>query len=290
MEAQPATALDFAATPRIPRLRRALRSPALRVGVMLALPVVLLTLCAPFVAGHDPLAQNLSAQALAPSPAHWCGTDLLGRDVWSRLLYGGRASLTIGIGAVALAMTLGAGLGIVGGYVGGALDTALTALTDLMLAFPSILLAIAIAVVLGPSATHVALAVGIVYIPQYARLARAATLAVRSRDFITAARALGAGSTRMLTRHVLPNVLAPLIIQATLGFASAELEAAGLSYLGLGARPPQPEWGAMLAEAREAWLRAPWLALFPGAAIATLALGFSLIGDGLRGVFSPTTR
>jgi peptide/nickel transport system permease protein len=161
---------------------------------------------------------------------------------------------------------------------------------DVMLAFPSIILAIGITTILGPSITNLMLAVGIVYIPQYARLARAAVIDVREEDFIEAARALGAVMPAILGRHVLPNILAPLIVQATLGVATAELEAAGLSYLGLGARPPAPEWGAMLNDARDYWLSAPWALVFPGVSITLLVLGFNLLGDGLRDALDPKTR
>jgi peptide/nickel transport system permease protein len=161
---------------------------------------------------------------------------------------------------------------------------------DLMLAFPSIILAIAITTILGPSITNVMIAVGIVYIPQYARLARSSVLALKDIEYLEAARALGAAVPRILARHVLPNIAAPLLVQATLGIATAELEAAGLSYLGLGARPPAPEWGAMLNDARDYWLSAPWALIFPGAAITTLVLGFNLLGDGLRDALDPKLR
>jgi peptide/nickel transport system permease protein len=239
-------------------------------------------LFAPLLAPADPLAQNLAASAQPPSWHHLLGTDKLGRDVLARLLFGARISIRIGFVAVGLAISAGTVVGLVAGYAGGMLDGALMSAMDLMLAFPSIILAIAITTILGPSITNLMIAVGIVYIPQYARLCRSSVLTVKEVEYVEAARALGALVPRILVRHILPNVLAPLLVQATLGIATAELEAAGLSYLGLGARPPAPEWGAMLNDARDYWLTAPWALIFPGTAITLVVLGFNLLGDGLR--------
>jgi peptide/nickel transport system permease protein len=218
------------------------------------------------------------------------GTDKLGRDLWARILYGARISIRIGFVAVGLAITSGTLIGAAAGYLGGRVDDVLMGAMDVMLAFPSIILAIAITTILGPSITNLMIAVGIVYIPQYARLARSSVLGVKEMEYIEAARALGVSPPVVLARHILPNILAPLLVQATLGIATAELEAAGLSYLGLGARPPAPEWGAMLNDARDYWLGAPWALVFPGLAITTLVLGFNLLGDGLRDALDPTTR
>ena len=179
---------------------------------------------------------------------------------------------------------------VIAGYAGGRIENVLMGAMDIILAFPSIILAIAITTILGPSITNLMIAVGIVYIPQYARLARASVLGVKETEYVEAARAIGAGVPRILARHVLPNILAPLLIQATLGIATAELEAAGLSYLGLGARPPAPEWGAMLNDARDYWVSAPWALIFPGLAITALVLGFNLLGDGLREALDPNAR
>lgn len=250
--------------------------------------IVFAAIFAPWVAHGDPLAQNFAQQTQAPSASHWFGTDKLGRDVFARVVYGARISIRVGFIAVGIAMTAGTLLGVLGGYAGGALDNAVMALMDVMLAFPSIILAIGIATILGPSIDHVMIAVGIVYVPQYARLARSAVLAVKDLEYVEAARAIGAWTPRILVRHVLPNILAPLLVQAALGIATAELEAAGLSYLGLGARPPTPEWGAMLNDARDYWLSAPWALIFPGLAITTMVLGFNLLGDGLRDALDPT--
>ncbi|HEY4439854.1 MAG TPA: ABC transporter permease [Candidatus Elarobacter sp.] len=262
--------------------RRFRRSPGAIVGAAVVAAIALLALFAPLVSGADPLAQHVALGARPPSSAHWFGTDKLGREVFARIVYGARISIRIGFVAVGLAMGAGTLIGLVAGYAGRRTEAVLMGAMDLMLAFPSIILAIGIATILGPSITNLMIAVGIVYVPQYARLARGAVLAVKEHDFVEAARAVGARTPAILARHILPNILAPLLVQATLGVATAELEAAGLSYLGLGARPPAPEWGAMLNDARDYWISAPWALIFPGAAITTLVLGFNLLGDGLR--------
>lgn len=267
--------------------RRFRRAPGALAGAIVIALIVAAALAAPILAPQGPLAQDLAAQSLPPGLAHWWGTDKLGRDVFSRVVYGARTSIAIGFVAVGLAITFGTAIGIVAGYAGRSLEAVLMSAMDLMLAFPTIILAIAITTILGPSITNLMIAVGVVYIPQYARLARSSVLAIRSVEYVEAARALGAGTPRILARHILPNILTPLLIQATLGVATAELEAAGLSYLGLGARPPAPEWGAMLNDARSYWLTAPWALIFPGIAITTLVLGFNLLGDGLRDALDP---
>jgi peptide/nickel transport system permease protein len=270
--------------------RRFRRSYGAILGAVIVAIIASVALLAPLIAPSDPLAQNLAHQSLPPSAAHFFGTDKLGRDVFSRIVYGARTSISIGFVAVGLAITVGTFVGLIAGYVGGRIESALMGLMDVMLAFPSIILAIAITTILGPSITNLMIAVGIVYVPQYARLARSSVLAVREMEYVEAARAIGAELPRILLRHVLPNILAPLLVQATLGIATAELEAAGLSYLGLGARPPAPEWGAMLNDARDYWLSAPWALIFPGLFITTLVLGFNLLGDGLRDALDPNAR
>jgi peptide/nickel transport system permease protein len=256
--------------------RRLLSAPGTIVGLVIVAIIVIVALFAPWIAHVDPLAQNLNAQTLHPSAAHLFGTDKLGRDVFARVVYGARISIRIGFVAVGIAIVVGTLLGVVAGFFGGKTDESIMAGVDVMLAFPSIILAIGITTILGPSIDHLMLAVGIVYIPQYARLARSSVLAVNGLEYIEAARALGAQAIRILGRHVLPNIVAPLLVQATLGIATATLEAAGLSYLGLGARPPIPEWGAMLNDARDYWLSAPWALI--------------LLGDGLRDALDPTQR
>ena len=270
--------------------RRFRKAPGAVVGAAVVAAIVLLAVFAPLLAASDPLGQHVAAGAQAPSGAHWFGTDKLGRDVFARILYGARISIRIGFVAVGLAITAGTLIGLVAGYAGKRTDTVLMGAMDVMLAFPSIILAIAITTILGPSINNLMLAVGIVYVPQYARLARSSVLAVKEHEYVDAARAIGAGTPAILARHVLPNILAPLLVQATLGIATAELEAAGLSYLGLGARPPAPEWGAMLNDARDYWLSAPWALVFPGVSITVLVLGFNLLGDGLRDALDPRQR
>ncbi|MDQ6941589.1 MAG: ABC transporter permease [Candidatus Eremiobacteraeota bacterium] len=270
--------------------RRFRRAPGAVVGAVVVTAIVLLAVFAPLLAPSDPLAQHVAQGAQGPSGGHWFGTDKLGRDVFARILYGARISIRIGFVAVGLAITAGTLIGLVAGYAGKRLDGALMGAMDVMLAFPSIILAIAITTILGPSINNLMLAVGIVYVPQYARLARSSVLAVKEHEYVEAARAIGARTPAILARHVLPNILAPLLVQATLGIATAELEAAGLSYLGLGARPPTPEWGAMLNDARDYWLGAPWALIFPGVSITVLVLGFNLLGDGLRDALDPRQR
>ena len=270
--------------------KRFRRSWGALAGAAIIAIVLLAAIFAPVIARTDPLAQDLGMQTRPPSIAHPMGTDKLGRDVFARILYGARISIRIGFVAVGLAISIGTLIGVVAGYLGGRTDSALMGVMDVMLAFPPIILAIGITTILGPSINNLMVAVGIVYIPQYARLARSSVLGVKELEYIEAARALGAGSPFIIARHVLPNIMAPLLVQATLGIATAELEAAGLSYLGLGARPPAPEWGAMLNDARDYWLGAPWALVFPGLAITTIVLGFNLLGDGLRDALDVSQR
>ncbi len=270
--------------------RRFRKAPGAVAGAAVVAAIVLLAVLAPLLAPSDPLAQHVAQGAQAPSAGHWFGSDKLGRDVFARILYGARISIRIGFVAVGLAITAGTLIGLLAGYLGKRVDAALMGAMDVMLAFPSIILAIAITTILGPSINNLMLAVGIVYVPQYARLARSSVLAVKEHEYVEAARAIGARTPAILARHVLPNILAPLLVQATLGIATAELEAAGLSYLGLGARPPAPEWGAMLNDARDYWLSAPWALIFPGVSITVLVLGFNLLGDGLRDALDPRQR
>jgi peptide/nickel transport system permease protein len=270
--------------------RRFRKSPGALIGAVVVAIIAIVAIFAPIIATSDPLAQNLALGAHSPSGAHWFGTDKLGRDVFARIVYGARISIRIGFVAVGLAITAGTFIGLVAGYAGKRTEAILMGAMDLMLAFPSIILAIGITTILGPSIVNLMIAVGIVYVPQYARLARSSVLAVKENEYIEAARAIGVSTPAILARHVLPNILAPLLVQATLGVATAELEAAGLSYLGLGARPPTPEWGAMLNDARDYWISAPWALIFPGLSITTLVLGFNLLGDGLRDALDPQTR
>jgi len=241
----------------------------------------------------DPLAQDLATTGVAPSLHHLAGTDKLGRDILARLIFGARLSVEIGVVSVGIALIVGTFIGLVSGYWGGHLDSFLMAVMDVMLAFPSIILAIAISAILDQRVSDVVklfFAIGIVAIPIYARIARSSVLAVKEQEFIEAARAVGNGSFKILFKHVLPNILSPLIVQATLGIGTAELDSAGLSYLGLGIQPPTPEWGSMLNDARDYWLNAPWALLFPGLAISITVLGFNLLGDGLRDAIDPKSK
>ncbi len=269
--------------------KRLLKNRLAAAGGVLLLGFLLLAIAAPLAAPHDPYAQNLYERLQPPSLAYPFGTDDFGRDVLSRVIYGARISLRVGVAAVLIALVLGVPIGLVSGYWGGALDQVLMRAMDLMLAFPSILLAIAIVAILGPGLENAMLAVGIVAVPQYARLVRASALTVRGQDYVQAVRALGAGDFRILFFSILPNCLTPLIVQSTLGLATAILDAAGLSFLGLGAQPPTPEWGAMLTGGRELVLRAPWVLTFPGVAIFLTVLAFNLVGDGLRDALDPRT-
>jgi peptide/nickel transport system permease protein len=270
--------------------RRFRKAPGALAGAVVIILIVGCAAGAPLLAPNGPLAQNVAAGAHGPSAAHWFGTDKLGRDLFARVVYGARTSIAIGFVAVGVAITVGTLIGLIAGYARKPVEAALMGWMDVMLAFPSIILAIGITTLLGPSVTNLMLAVGIVYIPQYARLARSSVLSVKEYEYVEAARAIGAAPAAILARHVLPNILAPLLVQATLGIATAELEAAGLSYLGLGARPPAPEWGAMLNDARDYWLSAPWALIFPGVSIVALVLGFNLLGDGLRDALDPKDR
>ncbi len=271
-------------------LGAALARPAARIG--LGVVVVFLFLCAaaPLVAPHDPYAQDLMSALAPPSWAHPLGTDQYGRDVASRVLYGARYALFAIVVGDGLALALGTAMGLSAGYLGGAVDAVIMRLTDVLLAFPYLLLALIIVAALGPSLLHSLIAIGIVYTPQYARLVRGQVLSVRQSDYVRAARALGASSRRILLRHVAPNSLSPVLIMATLQAGSVVVETAGLSFLGLGAQPPSPDWGALLADGQNYFLTAWWIATFPGLAIFVAVLGFNLLGDALRREFDPRAR
>ena len=263
------------------------RQPLALVGGGILVLLVLVAVAAPLLAPYDPLEQNLYQRLEAPSWGHPLGTDEFGRDICSRIIYGARISLRIGFICISIALVVGTTLGLLSGYYGGLMDALIMRLVDLMLAFPSILLAIGIVAVMGPGIDNVMLAVSIVLVPQYARLVRASVLSIREMAYVEAARALGATDRRILWASVLPNCLAPLIVQSTLSLATAILDAAGLSFLGLGAQPPTPEWGAMLSGGRALLFQAPWVMTFPGIAIFIVALGLNLCGDGLRDALDP---
>lgn len=269
------------------RLRRN-RSAMLGLGIVVFL--VLVAIFAPLIAPHDPLAQSLEDRLQAPSRHHLLGTDDLGRDLLSRIIYGSRISLQVGFFSVLIALVVGTFLGALGAYYGKILDTIIMRSMDVLLAFPGVLLAIGIVAVLGPSLNNAMVAIGIVTIPRYARVVRASVLTIKESEFVQAARALGNGGFRILFVHILPNCLAPLTVQTTLNIATAILEAAGLSFLGLGAQPPTAEWGAMLAGARQYLRIAPWVTALPGLAIVLTVMGFNLFGDGLRDALDPRMK
>jgi peptide/nickel transport system permease protein len=255
---------------------------------------LLMAIFAPLIAPYDPLSQNLTQKFAPPSASHPFGQDELGRDILSRVIYGARISLTAGLAAVAIATGVGTVIGLVAGYVGRWPDSVLMRLMDVLLAFPSILLAIIIVSVLGPSLTNAMLAIGIVFVPQMARVVRSAVISVRERDYIEAERALGASNTQIVFSGVLPNSMAPLIVQATLTLATAILDVAYLSFLGLGARAPTPEWGAMLTDAFRSgygvFVDGQHAIIIPGVAIALCVLSVNFIGDGLRDALDPRHR
>jgi peptide/nickel transport system permease protein len=264
---------------------------ARRKGAMFGLGFVaffiLVALLAPFIAPYDPLATSWGAVRKAPTLAHLFGTDDIGRDVLSRVVWGTRASLLAGVVSVSISLSLGVPIGMLAGYAGGWVDNVISRFTDAMLACPFLILAIALAAFLGPSLTNAMVAIGISATPIFIRLTRGQVLAVKVEDYVEAARALGNPHLRIALRHILPNVVAPLIVQATLAIAAAVIAEASLSFLGLGQQPPAPSWGSMLNIAKNYVDQAPWMAIWPGLSIFLLVLSFNLLGDGLRDALDP---
>jgi peptide/nickel transport system permease protein len=242
------------------------------------------------LAPKDPTQIDIGASLLGPGAGHLWGTDQYGREVWSRVIHGARISLTVGLISVGIAASAGTAVGLVSGFYGGPVDGVLMRVIDIMLAFPGILLALAIVSVLGPNLRNLMLAVGISSVPAYARLVRGSVLVAREQTYVEAARAVGAPTALILVRHVLPNVIAPIIVTATLGMGGAILSAAALSFIGLGSQPPTPEWGRMLSEGRDYLREAWWISTFPGLAIMLTVLAMNLLGDGLRDVLDPRLR
>ena len=284
-----AVPMPDAAPPRRSVTRRLLRDTRARIGIAVVALMVLLAAGASLVARHDPNAIDLAGQLMRPSATHWMGTDVQGRDVWARLVYGARVSLAVGVISQCVALVLGVTLGLVAGYFGKWVDEVVMRLADVTLAFPTLLLLIAMVAALQPSMFVVFATIGLVGWAGMARLVRAQVLVVRQLEYVQAIRALGGRSPRIMLRHVLPNVIAPVVIAATLGVAGAIMAEAALSFLGLGVQPPTPSWGAMIADGRDlAQLRgAPWTSLFPGLAIGAAVLGFNLLGDALRDALDP---
>ena len=270
-------------------LQRLLRNPGALVGLILLALILLGSLLLPPLLS-SPIAQDLGVRLAAPSAAHLLGTDQLGRDVLSRSMNGARLSLGLGVSVMLVSLGLGSLVGLLAGLLGGWWDEALMRITDIFLAFPGLILAMAISAALGPSLINVMIAVALVSWPTYARLIRAQVLALREREFVDAARALGGSPARIALRHLLPNSVAPLLVQGSFDVGSAILTAAGLGFIGFGAQPPTPEWGAMVSETRNYISQAPWASSAPAIAILLTVLAFNLIGDGLRDVLDPRGR
>lgn len=269
---------------------RFLVNPLAVAGLLVIVALVLVAALAPWIATHDPLAQNLAVRLQPPSAEHWFGTDQIGRDLFSRIVYGARITLYIVLLVTVIVAPIGLFIGTLAGYYGGIIDVALMRLTDIFLAFPGLVLALAFVAALGPGLENAVIAISLTNWPGFARLARAETLIVRSSDYIAASRLQGASSMRIMFMHIVPMCMPSVIVRATLSMAGVILTAAGLGFLGLGAQPPSPEWGAMLSSGRRFMLDYWWMATFPGLAILLVSLAFNLFGDGLRDVLDPRSE
>ncbi len=281
---------EAAMSPGRRALRRLMRRRGAMLGAAIIVAFVALAVLAPLFAPHDPLQTSWGAIRKAPSAAYLFGTDEIGRDVLSRVIWGARASLLAGLVSVAISLSLGVPIGMLAGYLGGWVDGLISRATDAMLACPFLILAIALAAFLGPSLTNAMIAIGISATPIFIRLTRAQVLTVKVEDYVEAARAVGNSRFRIVWRHILPNIVAPLIVQATLAIAAAVIAEASLSFLGLGQQPPAPSWGSMLNTAKNYIDNAPWMAIWPGLSIFLLVLSFNLLGDGLRDALDPRHR
>jgi peptide/nickel transport system permease protein len=277
-------------TPGRKTWKRLLRRGGALFGLSVVLFFVALALLAPWLAPYDPLATSWSAVRAAPEAAHPFGSDELGRDVLSRIIWGARASLLAGLVSVSISLALGVPIGMAAGYLGRWVDALISRITDAMLACPFLILAIALAAFLGPNLTNAMIAIGISATPIFIRLTRAQVISAKAEDYVEAARALGNPHLRIALRHIFPNIVAPLIVQATLAIAAAVIAEASLSFLGLGQQPPAPSWGSMLNTARNYVDQAPWMAIWPGLSIFLLVLSFNLLGDGLRDALDPRHR
>ncbi|MGH6880496.1 D,D-dipeptide ABC transporter permease [Hypericibacter sp.] len=266
------------------------RSPLTLVGLAIIVFVLLVMLLAPWIAPYDPNALDLRARLAAPGAVHWLGTDQVGRDLLSRIIWGSRVSVTIGVAIVFFSMSIGTILGAFSGLVGGRTDTVIMRLMDVLLSFPSFVMAMALAAALGPDLINAMLAIAVVRIPFYVRLARGQALSLRERAYVKAAVTFGASRRQIVLRHIVPNAMAPIIVQSTLDIGGAILTAAALSFIGLGAQQPTAEWGAMVSSGRDFLLDQWWYPTFPGLAILVTAVGFNLLGDGLRDIFDPRLK
>jgi len=271
-------------------LKRLLRHRSARAGGLLLTLIILMAVFADVIAPNGYDDQDLLARLKPPSKEHWMGTDQLGRSIFDRIVWGARISLMVGIVATAISLVLGTALGLVSGYYGGWVDRIIMGVMEVLLAFPGILLAIAVVSIFGPGLNNVMLAVGIAHVPQFARMARGATLSAKAMDFVEAERAIGASNARILWVHILPNIVGPIVVLSTLSVGTSILSAAGLSFLGLGAQPPVPDWGGMISQGRQFLRTAWWVGVFPGLAILVTVLGFNLLGDGLRDALDPRMR
>ncbi|WP_339226418.1 nickel transporter permease [Oceanobacillus sp. FSL K6-2867] len=270
--------------------RKLKKNKSAMFGGFLILFFIIVAIIGPYFTPYQPDTQDMLNKLQSPSGDHWLGTDNFGRDIFSRIIHGTNLTLIVGFFSVLLGGAAGVLIGIFAGYYGGRTDSILMRLMDILLAFPSILLALAIVTVLGGSLQNVIIAVAISSVPVFARIVRGSTLSVKKLEYIDAMRALGASDARIIFKHIFPNITSPIIVQATLNIATAILSASGLSFLGLGAQPPTPEWGAMLSDGRNYLYNAPHVALFPGLAIVLVVLAFNMLGDGLRDAFDPKTK
>ena len=277
-------------SPWVSARNRLLRRPSAMLGLGVVFAFIVIAVFAPWVAPQDPIAASWGAIRKAPSLEHWLGTDEIGRDVFARVVWGTRASLLAGVVSVSISLLLGVPIGLAAGYLGGWVDGLISRITDAFLACPFLILAIALAAFLGPSLSNAMIAIGVSATPIFVRLTRAQVINVKVDDYIEAARALGNSPLRIALRHVLPNVLSPILVQATLAIASAVIAEASLSFLGLGQQPPAPSWGSMLNTAKNYIDNAPWMAIWPGVSIFLLVLSFNLLGDGLRDALDPRQR
>jgi peptide/nickel transport system permease protein len=271
-------------------VRPGLRNRLVLCGMAIVLLLVVLAVFASTIAPYDPTEMKVMDALKGPSSAHWFGTDRYGRDVLSRTIHGSRIALGVALSSMSVAFVVGSALGLVAGFVGGWSDLAIGRVMDVLFSFPTLVLAVAISAMLGPGLDNAVVAIAVVYVPLFCRVARGPVMAERAREHVSAAIALGAGSGRVIVRHILPNVLAPLIVQASVALAFAILTEASLSYVGLGTQPPDPSWGTMLNEGRTYLETAPWMSIFPGLAIMLAVFGFNLLGDGLRDMLDPKLR
>lgn len=270
-------------------IKKLIKNKGAIIGSLILLFFIITSIFAPFLTSYPVNEMNFTDKLMGPSASHWLGTDEFGRDIWTRILYGGRVSLLMGLVAVVISGTLGVVLGVIAGYYR-RLDIYIMQFIDILMVFPSLLMAIAIVAVLGVSLVNAMIAVAISAVPSFVRVVRGAVLSIREMEYVEAARALGISNVKIIFKHILPNVLSPIIVLATLEFGSAILSAAALSFLGLGAQPPNPEWGALVYVGKSFLSQAWWMTLFPGLAIMLVVLGFNLLGDGLRDALDPKSK